>query len=52
MNIASFAAAHSVIPAQAGIHFEFKKLENTKVKSHWIPAFAGMTVEQIVIASF
>jgi hypothetical protein len=28
----------SVIPAKAGIHFEF-----CQEKSHWIPAFAGMT---------
>ncbi|MEH6415814.1 hypothetical protein [Pseudomonas sp. CGJS7] len=40
----------AVIPAKAGIHFDFALLVRSrfvvalKLKSKWIPAFAGMTV--------
>jgi hypothetical protein len=32
-----------VIPAQAGIHFDFRE-EAAKSKARWIPACAGMTI--------
>ena len=35
------------MPAKAGIHFEFKNSQKGKSKSHWIPAFAGMTIVEI-----
>jgi hypothetical protein len=35
----------SVIPAKAGIHF-------ATVKSQWIPAFAGMTIGDLVVTHF
>jgi hypothetical protein len=31
-----------VIPAKAGIHFDFRDVA-TEPKARWIPAFAGMT---------
>jgi hypothetical protein len=31
-----------VIPAKAGIHFDFRNVSE-KSKARWIPAFAGMT---------
>src|SRR3982751_1923508 len=41
----------AVIPAKAGIHFDFVFLlsarQRRKRKSKWIPAFAGMTEERI-----
>ena len=40
-------SSHPVIPAKAGIHFEFKNSQKGKSKSHWIPAFAGMTIVEI-----
>ena len=34
-----------VIPAQAGIHFNFKSARPIEAWAHnWIPAFTGMTV--------
>jgi hypothetical protein len=38
----SFDLPLFVIPAQAGIHFDFD-FAATSQKSKWIPAFAGMT---------
>jgi len=35
----------SVIPAKAGIHF-------ATIKSQWIPAFAGMTIGDLVVTQF
>jgi hypothetical protein len=34
-----------VIPAKAGIHF-------ATVKSQWIPAFAGMTIGDLMVTHF
>ena len=42
-----WAIRYFVMPAKAGIHFEFKNSQKGKSKSHWIPAFAGMTIVEI-----
>jgi len=42
----NFARDSRVIPAQAGIQTEVSKQEGThQLKTYWIPACAGMTVE-------
>ena len=45
-------SSHPIIPAKAGIHFEFKNSQKGKSKSHWIPAFAGMTAVGVCLCEY